>query len=86
MPPPFVLKRHLLILSLGANWYEQLDLLLLTVAKTHRVQQDGIRFQGYLCWLHRTSVLEIGDAYQHDLFVSHIIFAKKDALARKGES
>ena len=26
---------------------EQLDLLLLTVAKTHRVQQDGIRFQGY---------------------------------------
>jgi putative transposase len=26
---------------------EQLDLLLLTVAKTRRVQQDGIRFQGY---------------------------------------
>jgi len=26
---------------------EQLDLLLLTVAKTHRVQQDGVRFQGY---------------------------------------
>ncbi len=26
---------------------ERLDLLLLTVAKTRRVQQDGIRFQGY---------------------------------------
>ncbi len=26
---------------------EQLDLLLLTVLKTRRVQQDGIRFQGY---------------------------------------
>jgi putative transposase len=26
---------------------EQLDLLLLTVAKTRRVHQDGIRFQGY---------------------------------------
>jgi putative transposase len=26
---------------------EQLDLLLLTVAKTRRVQQDGIRFEGY---------------------------------------
>jgi putative transposase len=26
---------------------EQLDLLLLTVAKTRRVQQDGIRFQGH---------------------------------------
>jgi putative transposase len=26
---------------------EQLDLMLLTVAKTRRVQQDGIRFQGY---------------------------------------
>ncbi|HET9920655.1 MAG TPA: Mu transposase C-terminal domain-containing protein [Ktedonobacteraceae bacterium] len=26
---------------------EQLDLLLLTVAKTRKVQQDGIRFQGY---------------------------------------
>ena len=26
---------------------EQLDLLLLTVAKTHRVHQDGIRFQGH---------------------------------------
>ncbi len=26
---------------------EQFDLLLLTVAKTRRVQQDGIRFQGY---------------------------------------
>lgn len=26
---------------------EELDLLLLTVAKTRRVQQDGIRFQGY---------------------------------------
>src|SRR5258708_14669688 len=29
------------------NSLEQLDLLLLTVAKTRRVQQDGIRFQGY---------------------------------------
>jgi len=26
---------------------EQLDLLLLTVRKTRRVQQDGIRFEGY---------------------------------------
>lgn len=26
---------------------ERLDLLLLTVAKTRRVQQDGIRFQGH---------------------------------------
>jgi putative transposase len=26
---------------------EQLDLLLLTVTKTRRIQQDGIRFQGY---------------------------------------
>jgi putative transposase len=26
---------------------EQLDLLLLTVAKTRRVKPDGIRFQGY---------------------------------------
>jgi putative transposase len=32
---------------------EQLDLLLLTVAKTRRVQQDGIRFQGY-CYIDPT--------------------------------
>ena len=30
---------------------EQLDLLLLTVAKTRRVHQDGIRFQGHRIWM-----------------------------------
>ena len=42
-------------LALGERWVcaplpstlSQLDLLLLTVRKTRRVQQDGIRFEGY---------------------------------------